>query len=493
MARPLLLAIDQGTTSTRAIVYDDRLVERGSAQRDLPVKFPKEGWVEQKLDDIWEGVEWCIAKALSNASVKGRAISAVGIVNQRETTGLWRRSNRRPVGRAIVWQDRRTAAQCAAMKSEGLEPLIRERTGLVLDPYFSALKLAWLLDHGKDARAAAERGELAFGTVDTWVLANATGGAAHCIEASNASRTSLLNLATLQWDEELLQRFGIPASVLPEVVSSAGVAGTTRGMRSLPDGIPIAGIAGDQQAALFGQGCFAPGDAKCTYGTGAFLLMNVGTTPVASQAGLLSTVAWRLGSTTTYALEGSAFVAGAAIQWLRDGLGLIRRSRDVEKLARKVPDAGGVVFVPALAGLGAPHWRPEARGLFHGLTRATTAAHLGRAVLEGLAWQVVDLIDAMGMDAERKLAALRVDGGAADNDLLMQLQANFLGMPVQRPRSLECTSRGAAMLAGLGLGLWESPEQIPSAFAKGRTFAPRLDASDRAAQQVRWRDAVSRA
>jgi glycerol kinase len=488
-----VLAIDQGTTGTHVAVLDGRVRVVGKAYQEFPQHFPKPGQVEHDLGDIWSTVERCIARALKAAGLKGRDISAIGITNQRETTGLWERATGKPLHRAIVWQDRRTAPHCAELKARGLEAEVRRKTGLVLDPYFSATKLSWLLTHVKGARRKAETGDGCFGTIDTWLVYKLSGHAAHVTDVSNASRTLLLDITTLDWDDALCRLFDVPRRVLPKVASSAEVYATTRGMKSLPDGIPISGMAGDQQAALFGQACFGPGEAKCTYGTGAFLLMNTGETPVQSTAGLLTTVGWKLGGKTTYALEGSSFIAGAAVQWLRDGLQLIKKAAEVEQLAASVKDSGGVVFVPALAGLGAPHWRPDARGLFMGMDRGTTRAHLARAVLEGMALQINDLASAMRQDSGRDIPAFKVDGGAAANDLLMQFQADVLGCAVVRPKNLETTSLGAAFLGGLGAGVWQSPEAIRAAWAADRTFRPKMKPADRAAHLDRWARAVERA
>lgn len=488
-----VLAIDQGTTGSRAVVLDSSLRVLGSAYQEFRQHFPSPGWVEHDLEEIWSSTERCIAGALRKAKVPGAKIAAIGITNQRETTGLWDRHSGKPLHKAIVWQDRRTSERCAKLKAQGHEPRVRELTGLVLDPYFSGTKLAWLLEHVKGARQRAERGELCFGTIDTWLVFRLTGKQAHVTDVSNASRTLLMDLRKLAWSEELCALLGAPASVLPSIRSSAEVYGTTRGLRVLPDGIPVAGMAGDQQAALFGQACFSPGESKCTYGTGAFLLMNVGQAPTPSKAGCLSTVAWKLGDRTTYALEGSAFIAGAAVQWLRDGLGLIKKAADVEKLASKVPSTGEVAFVPALSGLGAPHWRPEARGLFCGIDRSTTAAHLARAVLEGIALQIHDLAQAMEKDSGRSLTSFRVDGGAAANGLLMQYQADLLGVPVVRPKNLETTSLGAAFLGGLGAGVWSTPEEIRRAWRPDKVFKPKMKPADREAHLEKWRRAVGRA
>jgi glycerol kinase len=491
--RRYILAVDQGTTGTHVTVLDDRLKISGQAYREFPQIFPQPGWVEHDLDAIWHSVERCIAKGLKDAGIDPAWVSAIGITNQRETTGLWRRDNSKPIHHAIVWQDRRTADVCAALKARGEEERVQAKTGLVLDPYFSATKLAWLLDHVEGARVRAEAGELCFGTIDSWLVWRFTGGAAHVTDASNASRTLLYDIHRNAWDEELCALFGVPRSVLPEVKGCAEVYGLTRGVGVLPDGIPVSGMAGDQQAALFGQACFQAGESKCTYGTGAFLLMNTGLVPVQSKHGLLTTVAWRLGGVTTYALEGSSFVAGAAVQWLRDGLGLIRKARKVEDLARQVPDTGGMTFVPALAGLGAPQWRPEARGLLMGMDRGTTAAHVARAVLEGIALQTADLAEAMRKDSGQAIPLFKVDGGAAANDLLMQMQADILDVPVVRPRNLETTSLGAALLAGLGLGQWNTLEEIRNVWKAERTFKPKTTPEARAEAMARWRRAVDRA
>ncbi|SEL30480.1 glycerol kinase [Stigmatella aurantiaca] len=488
-----VLAIDQGTTGTHVTILDARLQVAGRSYREFTQHFPKPSWVEHDLEEIWASSEFCIARALRDAGLKGQDIAAVGITNQRETTGLWHRGTGKPLARAIVWQDRRTADICQGLKARGVEPRVREVTGLVLDPYFSGTKLTWLFEHVKGARTRAEKGEVCFGTIDTWLVYKLTGGAVHVTDVSNASRTLLMDLRSLTWDDELRALLGVPAACLPQIRGSAEVYGTTKGMKSLPDGIPISGMAGDQQAALFGQACFEPGESKCTYGTGAFLLMNTGSTPVRSTAGLLTTVAWRLGERTSYALEGSSFIAGAAVQWLRDGLKVIKRASDIEALAESVKDSGDVVFVPALAGLGAPHWRPEARGLFAGIDRSTTVAHLARAVLEGMALQIHDLADAMRHDSGRDIPAFKVDGGAAANNLLMQYQADVLGTPVVRPRNLETTSLGAAFLGGLGAGVWSSPEAIRRAWKAERTFKPRMKPEVRQRHLDKWKRAVERA
>lgn len=488
-----VVAIDQGTTGTTVLIVDEALQVRAKATEEFPQHFPRPGWVEHDPQAIWSSVVRALARALSAAGCATNELAAVGITNQRETTLLWERASGQPLHHAIVWQDRRTAERCDALRAAGLEPLYRQRTGLVLDPYFSGTKLAWLLDHYDPQRTRARRGELAFGTVDSYLIWRLTGGAAHVTDPSNASRTLLFDLERLRWEPELLTPLDIPPELLPTVCSSSEIYGTTRNVPGLPDGLPIAGAAGDQQAALFGQACFAPGDAKCTYGTGAFLLVNTGARPRPSRHGLLTTVAWRLGDQVSYALEGSAFSAGAAVQWLRDGLGLIGDAAEIEALARRVPDSGGVVFVPALVGLGAPHWRPEARGLISGLTRGTTAAHLARATLDGIACQICELAEALAGDLGAPLSSFRVDGGAARNDLLLQLQADLLGHPLVRPAITETTALGAALLAGLATGVWADQAAIAAVWQPERVFEPQLEPALRAARLAEWRRAVERA
>ncbi len=493
MARRYVLSVDQGTTSSRATVLDSKLQVCGVGQKEFTQFFPKPGWVEHDLNEIWSTTEWCIAKALKSAGIKGSDLAAIGITNQRETTGLWNRGTGKPLHKAIVWQDRRTTDLCNELKAHGHEAKVKETTGLVLDPYFSGTKVKWLLDNVKGARDAAKAGDLAFGTIDTWLVYKMTGHASHVSDVSNASRTMLMGLQSLEWDEAMLSMLDVPRSVLPRIAASAEVYGMTRGMKSLPDGIPVSGMAGDQQAALFGQACFSPGESKCTYGTGAFLLMNVGEAPVASKAGLLTTVGWKLDGKTTYALEGSCFIAGAAVQWLRDGLGLIKKASDVEALAKTVKSTGDVVFVPALAGLGAPHWQPEARGLFAGIDRGTTKGHLARAVLEGVALQIQDLAEAMKLDSGKDIPAFKVDGGAVRNDLLMQYQADILGTNVVRPKNVETTSLGAAFLGGLGVGFWKSPDDVRKVWKADKVFKPKMSDGERAQHLGKWRDAVKRA
>lgn len=488
-----ILAIDQGTTGTTAMVLDKRLRVKAKVNREFPQIFPKPGWVEHDLESIWESVLFVIRRALRDAGIDGREIAGIGITNQRETAALWDRSTGAPLHHAIVWQDRRTADVCARLKADGNEQLVRDRTGLVLDPYFTGTKLGWMFDRVKGARRKAERGDAVVGTIDSFLVHRLTGGAAHVTDVTNASRTLLMDLRRRKWDEEMISLFGVPKEALPRIVPSSGVVGTTQGVKGLPDGIPIAGMAGDQQSAMVGQACFSPGESKCTYGTGAFLLMNTGATPAVSKSGLLSTVCWQVGEEVAYALEGSAFIAGAAVQWLRDGLKLIKRSADVEALALTEKDSGGVVFVPALAGLGAPHWRPEARGLFTGLNRGTTAGHLARAVLEGIAFQIFDLMEAMRKDARHDVPAFKVDGGASMNDLLMQFQADLLGEPVERPKMVETTAVGAAFLAGLGVGVWKDKEAVRQSWKAGKRFVPKMKAPARREYVERWRQAVQRA
>ncbi|MGO8992876.1 MAG: glycerol kinase GlpK [Polyangiaceae bacterium] len=493
MAAKHLLAIDQGTTGTTALVVSLAGETLGRHTVEFQQHFPHPAWVEHDPEQIWTSVEQAVSGALRAAKVAGDALAAIGITNQRETTVVWDKKTGKPIHRAIVWQDRRTASTCAALKEAGKEPKVREKTGLVIDAYFSGTKIAWILDEVAGARARAVAGELAFGTIDSYLVHRLTAGAVHVTDVTNASRTLLMNLARGEWDAELCATFRVPEAVLPKIVGSAEVVATTRGVGFLPDGIPIAGIAGDQQAALFGQACFAEGDAKCTYGTGAFVLMNIGDRPLLSSHGLVTTVAWKIGAAPmTYALEGSAFIAGAAVQWLRDGLGIIKSAAEVETLARKVPSSDGVAFVPALAGMGAPHWDPHARGLLTGLTRGTTAAHIARATLEGIAFEVWDLLDAMQSDSKRTLRTLRVDGGAAANDLLMQFQADVAKVTVERPAELESTGRGAAMLAGVGAGLCD-PSSAARMLKVAKAIAPAMRNEERDEHLARWRDAVARA
>jgi len=487
-----ILALDQGTTSSRAILFDQGGTICGLAQREFSQIFPQAGWVEHDPQEIWQS-QLAVARAvLAKAGITAAEVAAIGVTNQRETTILWERRTGRPVHNAIVWQDRRTAGFCDELKQAGHGEFIRNRTGLVVDAYFSGSKLRWLLDHVPGARLRAERGELAFGTVDSWLLWNLTGGALHLTDASNASRTMLFNLPTGDWDEELLQLLKIPREVLPAIRSSSEIYGeTTPDILGAP--ISIGALAGDQQAALFGQNCFERGQAKNTYGTGCFLLMNIGRQPTVSRHELITTVAWQCQGQTDYALEGSVFIAGAVVQWLRDGLGLIRSAAEVEALAASVPDCGGVYFVPAFAGLGAPHWDQYARGAIAGLTRGTTAGHLARAALEGIAFQVADVLEAMRQDSGIQLNQLRVDGGACANNLLMQFQADILGVPVVRPKVIETTALGAAYLAGLASGFWPDRQAIQASWQPDRIFEPGLSADEMAHRRNRWAEALNRA
>jgi glycerol kinase len=490
-----VLSIDQGTTGSTVLVMGASGETLGRATREFPQHFPRPGWVEHEPEELWGSVLDAIEGALRDAAVPAESLCAIGITNQRETTLLWERASLRAVHRAVVWQDRRTSALCAELEAAGHGARVREVTGLVIDPYFSGSKLRWLLSESPELARDAGAGKLAFGTVDSYLVERLTGGARerHVIEVTNASRTLLMDLASRRWSAEMCELWQVPEAILPDIVPSAGVVGTTRGVPGLPDGLPIAGIAGDQQAALFGQGCFQRGDAKCTYGTGAFVLVNTGSAPTPSQHGLLSTLGWQIGEEVTYALEGACFVAGAAVQWLRDGLGIVGSAAEIEELARSVPASDGVVFVPALAGLGAPYWDPEARGLLTGLTRGTTRAHIARATLEAIALQVDDLLRAMGDDLGAPVRRMRVDGGAAANDLLMQLQADYSGVSVQRPPELESTARGAAMLAAIGVGLHQGTEQARAMLATERTFEPGLDDSGRTSVKDAWSQAVGRA
>ncbi len=486
---PCILSLDQGTTSSRAIVFGDDGAVLGNAQQELTQHYPRPGWVEHDAEEIWTTVAGTASRALRAAGLHARDLAAIGLTNQRESVVIWDRATGDPVGPAIVWQDRRTAGRCERLRAEGAGPLVRERTGLRIDAYFSATKLAWILDASPPLRKRAERGELAAGTIDAWLLHRLTGGAVHATDATNASRTLLCDIRTGAWDDELLDLFDVPAPLLPRIVDSAGVVATAAEPAALR-GAPIAGIAGDQQAALVGSGCATPGLAKNTYGTGCFLLVNTGAEIVPPEGGLLSTIGWQLGGVRTCALEGSVFIGGAVVQWLRDGLGIIDRSADVERLAASVPDTGDVFLVPAFTGLGAPHWDEQARGAIVGMTRGTTSAHIARAALEAIAFQVADLVDAMERSAGRRIPELRVDGGAAANDLLLQIQADLLRRPVVRPAMLETTSLGAALLAGLAVGTWPSLASGPARAGDERHFEPRLGEAAAAALRERWRKAV---
>jgi glycerol kinase len=486
-----ILAFDQGTTSSRAMLFDRDGAIAAVAQKEFTQIFPQPGWVEHDADEIWATQSAVAIEALGRARAEASDVAAIGITNQRETTIVWDRDTGRPICNAIVWQDRRTAEFCDRLKADGHGAFITERTGLIVDAYFSGSKVAWILDNVPGARDRATRGRLAFGTVDSWLVWNLTGGKVHVTDVTNASRTMLFNIHTRTWDDELLRLLGVPASMLPDVRSSSEVYGRVSAELGLSQ-LPIAGIAGDQQAALFGQMCVTPGLTKNTYGTGCFLLQNTGTSPVPSTNQLVSTVAWQVNGRTEYALEGSVFIGGAVVQWLRDGLGIIQKSADVERLATSVPDAGGVFLVPAFAGLGAPHWDPYARGLLIGITRGTTAAHIARAAVESIAYQVGDLLDAVQRDSGIPLAELRVDGGAATNNLLMQFQADLLGVPVVRPAVTETTALGAAYLAGLAVGFWKSPGEIADQWQVDRRFEPAMKQSQAAVLRERWREAVGR-
>ena len=490
-----ILAIDQGTTGTTVAVMNTRGVLLGSVNYEFPQIYPKPGWVEHDPEAIWASVLKGIRAVFRKGLCKPADVACVGITNQRETALLWERRSGKPLGNAIVWQCRRTASFCEGLRKKGLEPMVRDRTGLVLDPYFSASKFRWLLNDIEGARGRARRGEIAAGTIDSYLLHRLTGGAVHATDVSNASRTSLMNLQTLDWDPELLKLFNVPKTLLPEIIPSSGDLGRTQGVPGLPDGVPISGIAGDQQSALFGQAGFHRGAAKCTFGTGSFILMNTGQDRMHSDAGLLSTVAWQLPGhkTPVYALEGGAFICGAAVQWLRDELGIIKRAPDIEQLASQVPNAGGVEFVPALTGLGAPHWDPGARGVISGLTRGAGAAHIARATLEAMALQNVAILRAMERDLGRRMVDLKVDGGAAANNLLMQLQADYLGREIIRPKVIETTVAGACFLAGLGVGIWKDTEALAKVWRSDQRFPSRMGTGPRRRRLESWQQAVSRA
>ena len=490
MGKKYILALDQGTTSSRAMVIDDAGNVVSIRQRPFKQIFPRPGWVEHSPTEIWSSQSGVATEVLAAADLTERDIAAIGITNQRETTVLWDRATGEPVYNAIVWQDRRTAEFCDGLRERGDAPMIQAKTGLLPDAYFSGSKLNWLLENVPGARARAEEGKLAFGTVDSWLIWKLTQGERHVTDATNASRTMLFNIHTLEWDEELLKLLKIPRSVLPEVVASSGHCATTKGILN---GISVAGIAGDQQAALFGQMCSEPGMAKCTFGTGSFMLLNTGTTPMTSKNKLLTTIAWKIGDTVEYALEGSMLMAGAVVQWLRDELQMIRSSAEIEELAASVSSTNGVVLVPAFAGLGAPHWDQYARGALLGMTRGTSRAHIARAALEGIALQVTDVLEAMQTDSGLPLAQLRVDGGASANNLLMQIQADVLGIDVVRPKNAEATVLGAAYLAGLAVGYWPDKETIARQWQVDRIFKPQTDAEARRRVRATWHKALGRA
>jgi len=486
-----ILALDQGTTSSRSILFDRDGNAKSVAQREFKQHFPRPGWVEHDPEEIWESQQQTARKAMHHAGVHAEDVAAIGITNQRETVVVWNRKTGKPIHNAIVWQDRRTADTCARLAADGAGQRFTEKTGLLIDPYFSGTKVKWILDHVDGARKKAERGELAFGTVDSWLIWKLTHGTQHITDITNASRTLLFNIHTLEWDNELLDLLDIPRSMMPEVRASSEVYGTVD-KRQCECGCTLAGIAGDQHAALFGQGCFEPGTSKNTYGTGCFLLMNTGAKPVASKNRLLTTVAWKRGEEVNYALEGSVFIGGAVVQWLRDGLGIIESSSDIQKLAAEVPDTGGVYLVPAFAGLGAPHWDPHARGTIIGLTRGTGKAHIARAAQEAICFQSLELIRAMEKDAGQPVESLRVDGGATADNLLLQIQADLFQRPVERPQLLETTAFGAAALAGLAVGFWDSPAEIAGLRKTDRIFEPQISIDEADARFAKWLKAVER-
>ncbi|WP_180033570.1 glycerol kinase GlpK [Acinetobacter sp. YH12233] len=487
-----LLALDQGTTSSRAIIFNEHGQIQATAQRETHIQTPHSGWVEQDAQEIWSSQIAVVQQALATARILAKDIKAIGLTNQRETTVVWDRRNGKPLAPAIIWQDRRATDWCNLLIQQGQMDQVQRKTGLRIDPYFSAGKLVWLLENIDGLRTLAEQGHVAFGTIDSWLIWNLTQGAEHIIEASNASRTMLMNLQTQRWDDELLDLFNIPASVLPRIISSdCHIADTAPGL--LGATIPITGILGDQQSALFGQSCFEPGMAKNTYGTGCFMLFNTGHDIQLSQNKLLSTLAWQAQEQTSYALEGSVFMAGAVVQWLRDGLGIIQKSSDIEKLACKVEDTDGVVLVPAFTGLGAPHWDSEARALLCGMSRGTNKAHIARAALESIAFQVSDVLTAMQSDIAHPLKELRVDGGASCNDMLMQFQADLLNVPVMRPKMLESTAWGAAAMAGLKSGVFSNLNEISQSWQLDRAFEPKMQSDEREAHLVKWQNALKRA
>jgi glycerol kinase len=489
--KKFILSLDQGTTSSRAIIFDHNGLPVAVAQKEFTQHFPKPGWVEHDPDEIWSTQAGVAMEAITKAGIESVNIASIGITNQRETTIVWNRKTGKPVYNAIVWQDRRTSDFCDKLKNEGQSRNILEKTGLIIDAYFSATKVKWILDNVKGARNLAEQGQLAFGTVDSWLVWNLTRGGLHITDVSNASRTMLFNIHSLKWDEELLKIFDIPASMLPEVRSSSEVYGNTVGQ--FASSIPVAGIAGDQQAALFGQMCIEPGMVKNTYGTGCFMMMNIGNKPIESRSRLLTTVAWRIGKETSYALEGSIFIGGAVVQWLRDGLGIIKKSGDIEKLAAKVKDSDGVYFVPAFAGLGAPHWNQHARGTMVGITRGSTSSHIARAALDSIAYQTLEVLLAMQKDSRIDIRELRVDGGATVNNQLMQFQSDLLQAKVVRPKITETTALGAAYLAGLAVNYWSDIKEIKQQWQMDRTFSPQIKAADTLSLIKGWHRAVNAA
>jgi len=483
-----ILALDQGTTSSRAMVFDRHGHQLSTTQKEFTQHYPKSGWVEHNAEEIWSTQAGVAVEAITKAGLEIDNIAAIGITNQRETTVVWNRKTGKPVYNAIVWQDRRTADFCSELIKDGLSPQILAKTGLIIDSYFSATKIRWILDNVKGARQQAEKGQLAFGTIDSWLVWNLSRGKLHITDVTNASRTMLFNIHSLQWDEDLLRLFDIPANMLPEIRTSSEIYGQTAG--HLAPGITISGLAGDQQAALFGQMCIEPGMVKNTYGTGCFMMMNIGKEPIVSKNNLLTTIAWKIGDETTYALEGSIFIAGAVVQWLRDGLGIIRKSVDVERLAAKVTDSGGVYFVPAFAGMGAPHWNQYARGILVGLTRGSTAAHIARASLDSIAYQTYDVLLAMQNDSKIEIRELRVDGGASVNNKLMQFQSELLQTKVVRPQYTETTALGAAYFAGLAINYWDGLDEIKQHWQTGRTFSPEMEPDKTVSLIKGWHRAI---
>lgn len=479
-----ILAIDQGTTGTTALIFDADLNIRGKQTVEFPQHFPEPSWVEHDLDEIWQSVLTSVKRVFEESRISPQEIAAVGITNQRETTCLWHRENGKPYCKAIVWQDRRTFPQCEALKKKGWEKEINKKTGLLLDPYFSGTKISWILKEDPNALRLSKAGKLAFGTIESFLLFRMSGE--HKTDVTNASRTLLMNLKTCEWDEDLLKLFKVPRSILPKICPSAVLYGKTKGFSILPDGVPITGMIGDQQAALFGQACFSKGSAKSTYGTGAFVLLNTGEKPIFSKHRLLTTVAWQLGNKVTYGLEGSSFIAGAAVQWIRDGLKLVSKSSEIEALAETVPDSDGVVFVPALSGMGAPHWLATATGMLTGITRRTQKGNIARAALDGIAFQVAELVEAMEKDFDRKITPLKVDGGASANDLLMQIQANFLGIKVVRSEISETTALGAGLQAGLGVGFWKDCAEIEKKWKSSKSFEAKISSVQRKKEMDRW-------
>lgn len=485
-----ILSIDQGTTGTTALIISHDLQIKAKVNKEFKQYYPQPSWVEHDPEEIWQSALSVIQSVLKEAKISGEQIAAIGITNQRETTVLWDKTTGQSVHPAIVWQDRRTASICSDLKKQNLEKTFQNKTGLVLDPYFSGTKVQWILDNVPKTKELIQNNQLAFGTIDSFLTYQLTGGSVHVTDVTNASRTLLFNINTLNWDQELCDHLRVPQSILPEVKSCSEIYGVTKGLSVLPDGIPVSGMAGDQQAALFGQACFEEGSAKCTYGTGSFLLMNIGQKPKCSDSGLLTTVAWQINGQTTYALEGSSFIAGAAVQWLRDEMKIIQSSSEIEKLAQETPSSDGVMFVPALAGLGAPHWNPQARGLLCGLTRGSGRPQVARAVLEGIALCQVDILQAMQKDSETTLKALKVDGGAAANNLMMQYQSDVLQTNIIRPKYVETTAMGAAFLAGLAVGFWKGQDEIRASFQVDRAFEPKLSDERRGLILSRWNRAI---